>query len=266
MNWLTAKRRKYGSSAEVAIRNRWAYPGDFLGLVITYGLFVFVFSRIWIAAYSGRAEIVGYDRSMATWYFIVAELVVFSSGNHFWSFAREIRDGQVAYSLGRPYGFLAYQYAQKMGLALTQWVPFAAIGGLIGTAMAGPLRFSAAQLPVFVLSFLLAASLQYLIQACLAMTAFWLEENSAFYWIYSKISLVLGTLMPLEFLPLPLMRATLFTPFPYVTYVPARIAVAWEPGRAWALVGGQVAWTVAVGLLAAAIFSRGVRKTTIHGG
>jgi ABC-2 type transport system permease protein len=267
MAWFGAKSRKYREAARVAVRNRLAYPGDLAGELVTYGLFVFVFSRIWVAAFAGKAEIAGYDRAMATWYFIFAELVFFACGRNFWTFARDIRDGQVAYALGRPYGFVLYQYAQSLGQAGLRTLPFAALGYLIGAFSAGPWLPTAAVQPfALVLAFFLAVSLQFMSQTCIALTAFWVEENSAFYWIYSKLALIIGTLMPLEFLPPSLMRIALFTPFPYLSYVPARIAVAWEDGRSWALIGGQCAWLAAFVLLSAAVFARGVRKTSIQGG
>jgi ABC-2 type transport system permease protein len=267
MTWFDAKSRKYAEAARVAVRNRLAYPGDLVGELVTYGLFIFVFSRIWVAAFAGKAAIAGYDREMATWYFVFAELVFFATGRNFWTFARDIRDGQVAYALGRPYGFVLYQYAQSMGQACLRTVPFAALGYLIGGISAGPwMPASAEQALALFLAFFLAVSLQFLSQACIALTAFWVEENSAFYWIYSKLALIVGTLMPLEFLPEKLMSAALITPFPYLSYVPARIAVAFEGARSWALIGGQCAWIAALVLVSGAVFARGIRKTSIQGG
>ena len=66
MNDPRAAFRKYTTAGLVSMRNRLAYPAAFAGSLLTYGLFVFVFSRIWAAVYSGRAGIAGYDRSRSS--------------------------------------------------------------------------------------------------------------------------------------------------------------------------------------------------------
>ena len=262
-----AKPRKYAVAALTAAREKWAYTGDTVGELFTFGMFVFIFSRIWTAAYAGTSDIAGYDRAAATWYFIVTEMVFFLGGRTFWSFARDVRDGQIAYDLGRPYGFLLFQYARMLGPALARLPAFLAVGGILGILTAGPLPpagpLAAAGV---ILSFFLALTLQYLLYASLAMTAFWFEENSAFYWIFSKLALIGGTLMPLEFLPEPLLEATRFLPFAYLNYAPARLAVRWSAEQAATLIIGQLVWIIVAGGLAMAVFARGVRRTAVQGG
>jgi ABC-2 type transport system permease protein len=266
---IRAKARKYLAAAGVAVRNRWRYPAEMVGPLVTYCLFVFVFARIWVAAFAGKSEIAGYGRADCTWYFVFAELCLFASNGAFASLSREIKDGQVAYTLGRPYGLLAYNWAQRLGLALSQAPLFLAGGWLIASLAAGPwIPDSPLRLAALALAFLLSASLQYFLQAAIAMTAFWFEENSAFFWLFSKISLVAGTLMPLEFLPDAWQRALLWTPFPWMVWAPARVAVAPAadlPALAF-LLGGQALWLAAAAAIAQAIYRLAVRRTTIQGG
>jgi ABC-2 type transport system permease protein len=262
-----AKFRKYAVAGEVAVRERLAYPGDLAGELLTYGLFVFIFSRIWAVAYSGQADIAGYDRAAATWYFIVTELVFFAGGRSFGAFARDVRDGQIAYDLGRPYGYLLYQYARMLGASLFRLPLFLAVGGTLGVLAVGPWRPDGGlAVAGVVLSFLLAISLQHLVYAVLGLTAFWFEENSAFYWIFSKLALVIGTLVPLEFLPAWLQPALRWLPFPYLTYAPARLAVRWSPEQALELIAGQLVWIVLAAALGMAVFARGARRAAVQGG
>jgi ABC-2 type transport system permease protein len=259
--------RKYGATAAVGLRDKLAYPASFAGSLLTYGLFIFIFSRIWATVYEGRASIAGYDRSMAVWYFIVAEIPMFGFGRFFHSLSRDMKSGQVAYLIARPYDFTGYHFAQAMGPALADSFVLAVEGAIIGLLVAGPFPV-ASPLHGFclLLSLLTAGFLQFFLQFAIAMTAFWVEENAAFFWIYQKIALVAGTLMPLEFLP-DIGRAIVRpTPFPYLAWAPARIAVAFDPSEAAAILSAQVAWTLAAALLCRAVFAAGSRKLSINGG
>ncbi len=264
---LAAAFRKYSTAGLVSMRSRLAYPAAFAGSLLTYGLFVFVFSRIWASIYAGRAEISGYDRAMMVWYFITAEISVFGFGRFYYSLSEDMKSGQVAYLLSRPYGFTAYHFSQALGPALADCLVLAAEGALLGRILAGP--FPVASIPqaaALVLSLLLAGSLQFFLQFSIAMTAFWIEENAAIFWIFQKIALVVGTFLPLEFLPGAVAAAARWTPFPYLSWASARIAVAWSPGEGLRLLALQAAWTAAAALLCRWVFAAGRGKITVNGG
>lgn len=264
---LSAALRKYSTAGLVSMRSRLAYPAAFAGSLLTYGLFVFVFSRIWATIYAGRAEIAGYDRAMMVWYFIVAEISVFGFGRFYYSLSEDMKSGQVAYLLARPYGFTAYHFSQALGPALADCLVLAAEGALLGRILAGP--FPVASIPqaaALVLSLLLAGSLQFFLQFSIAMTAFWIEENAAIFWIFQKLALVVGTFLPLEFLPGAVAAAAKWTPFPYLSWASARIAVAWDPGEGLRLLALQAAWTAAAALLCRGVFEAGRGKITVNGG
>ncbi len=264
--WLKA--RKYGVAALVSVRNRTAYMGSFLGDVFSYSLFVFVFSRVWTAALAGRDGIEGYSLSQLIWYFIVAEIPAFGFGRFFWTLADDMKSGQVAYLASRPFGFVGYHFAQGMGKAAVDSAVLAAVGAALGLVLAGPLPIpSAPRAAAALASILLAGSIQFLLQFAIAMTAFWVEDNSAFFWIYQKIVLVVGTLLPLEFLPEAVRRIAAWTPFPSMSYAPARIVSSW-PGEAAALsmIAAQLAWAAGAALLCQAAYSLGRARLTVNGG
>jgi ABC-2 type transport system permease protein len=259
--------RKYAITGQTSARNKLRYRGNFAGSMLTYGLFIFVFSRIWAAAYAGKASIAGYDYAMSVWYFIIAEVSVFGFGRFFWSLADDMKNGQVAYLLARPYSFVGYHYAQAMGQGLLDAGVLFAEGLAAGLILAGPPPlFALWRLALVVFSLLVAGSLQFLLQMSIAMTAFWIEENSAFFWIFQKFALIIGTLLPLEFLPEWGRRAALWTPFPSLSYSPARIMVAATPRDCAVLLGWQLAWLAFGLVLSQLIFRAGHSKISIQGG
>ncbi len=264
---LASALRKYATAALVSLRSRLAYPTAFAGSLLTFGLFVFVFSRIWSAVYSTQAEISGYDRAGMIWYFIVAEISIFGFSRFYSSLSEDLKGGQVAYLLARPYGFTAYHFSQAMGPALGDSLVLAGEGVLLGLLLGGPFPVtSALQGAALVLSLLLAACLQFFLQFAIAMTAFWIEENAAIFWIYQKLALIVGTFLPLEFLPPGAAAAARWTPFPYLSWAPARMAVAWNFGDGLKILAAQAAWTAAAALLCRAVFAAGRGKITANGG
>jgi ABC-2 type transport system permease protein len=265
---LRMKARKYAVAASVSFRERTAYGGSFLGTALAYALFVFVFSRIWGTVYAGRADIDGYTRAQMIWYFIVAELPGMALSGVFWSLSQDMKSGQVAYLLSRPYSFVLYSYALGAGKALANGPILLAIGCALGFLTAGPPPLSSAgQGAGLVLGLLLAGSIYYLLNLAIAMTAFWVEENAAFFWIFQKLALVAGTLVPIELLPGAARRAAWLTPFPAMSYAPAKLLAAWPgTGGALGLLGYQAAWALLAALACQAIYALGRSRLRVNGG
>lgn len=275
MRTLRSALRCYGAAAGTSLRERSAYLMNFGAGMLTYGLFIFIFSRVWAGAYAGKGEIAGYTNSMAIWYFIVAEVTHFGMGHFFQAMARDMKSGQVAYLLSRPYDFVHYHYAEHVGGSMSRFGLIVAEGHAIGLLFAGAPPALASGAGLFdqagralctLVSLLLAGSLNFMLQFALSLSAFWLEENDALYWIYQKLALVVGTLVPLEFLPAAAVRVAVWTPFPYLSYAPARIFVAFSWQEALSLLSRQTAWLVLAYLLARLVFARGSRSVSVNGG
>lgn len=268
MPGLRAKFRKYSLAGATALRNRWTYPADILGVVFSYGLFVFVFSRLWTTAYAGKATLAGYDQHQLTWYFIVSELVLFSMGSAtFVNLSNDIKTGQVAYTLSRPWAFPLTSLSENLSCALGLVVPFALVGWCVGSLSVGLwLPGSAYQVALLILSLVLTLILQFLCQFLLSLSAFWVEENAAFLWIHQKFALVLGTFLPLEFFPAEWRPWVEATPYGWLAYPPSRMAVAFDPNQALGLVAGQVLWIGIIAGAVALVFTAGRRRTVLQGG
>lgn len=280
MRRLRPALRKYVLAALTAMSERIAYPGNFVGSMFTYALFVFIFSRVWASAYAGATEIAGYTMRMSVWYFIIAEIPSFGFGRFFSTLSRDMKSGQVAYLLARPYDFIGYNLAEKLGGSLIEAGIILAEGLAVGLVLVGlppavaasspsgsvPLVLEFARMGFLVVSLLLAGLLNYFLQMTIAMTAFWLEENEAFYWIFQKFALVVGTLIPIEFLPEQAARLAVWTPFSYLSYAPARIMVAFSLAEALSLVARQALWVILALMLARAVFASGSRRLSVNGG
>ncbi|GAB6088975.1 ABC transporter permease [Spirochaeta dissipatitropha] len=260
-------RSKYLTAGRISMRNQLIYPAEYFSSLFTYLLFIFVFSQLYRAAVPEGGTIAGYSRNALMYYFVIAELVLFGFGRMFSQLADEVKTGQIAYILLRPFDFLRYQAAVMIVPVLPLIAVLAGSGFLLVFIQSGaPAVVQPIQAAAVLLSLLLSGLLSYYIQMILALTAFWFEENTAFFWIYQKLALVIGTLMPIEFLPDGLRRMSLLTPFPYLGYAPARIFTVYEPAQVLSLIGGQLAWTCVAALLSRYIYVTGCRKIAANGG
>lgn len=266
MRKFALRTRKYAAAASIGLQNRFAQRADLISTALTFGLFVFVFIQLWSAVYATRETLAGYDRNQMIWYFVFAQLAIFASGRFFGVHSHEVRSGNLVYALGRPYGYLWFHFAQFFGAWLVETLLLALIGSLMAFWATGVGTLSAGSAFWVLLSVLIGASLSVFLQFALALTSLWVEESSAFYWIYQKLSLVLGVLMPIEFLPEPLKAAALWSPFPYQGYVPARLAVAWDSGMAAELLGRQLLWLAIAVFICVCIFRGGQRRLSLKGG
>ena len=117
-----------------------------------------------------------------------------------------------------------------------------------------------------VLSVSMSLVLNYFFFMLIGLSAFIVEDNSAFYLIYQKSSFMLGMFLPLEFLPSWLQPVARNLPFSYVYWAPAKIFVDYSPGLFWELFPRQTAWTAVSVILVLAFYRLCVSKLQVNGG
>jgi ABC-2 type transport system permease protein len=101
----------------------------------------------------------------------------------------------------------------------------------------------------------------------LALTSFWFEENTPFFWIYSKLVFTLGgMLVPVELFPLWLQKVAHYLPFAYVTYVPARLTVDFSFASFFRGFSIQIIYVIVFFLLSMTLYRRGARNLNVNGG
>ena len=75
-----------------------------------------------------------------------------------------------------------------------------------------------------------------------------------------------GLFLPLEMFPDWLRRVAGWLPFQFITYVPARAFVAFEPKFVLRAAVGQTAYVVTIAALVALVWRRAQRRLVVHGG
>jgi ABC-2 type transport system permease protein len=142
------------------------------------------------------------------------------------------------------------------------------IGVLIGFVYVGALdNFNLVNLPFILLSIIAGCFIHFFIYINLALTSFWFEENTAFFWIYSKLVFTLGgMLMPIELFPKWLQSISGYLPFAYVTYVPAKLAVDFSFINFYRQFSIQLLYLMFFFSLAMLMYRKGAKNLNVNGG
>jgi ABC-2 type transport system permease protein len=272
--------RKYLNIFRASLVERMAYRGDFLlGTVLRF-LPVLTTILLWEAIYTGSGEesMAGFTRDDMISYLLLIHISrMFSSMPGLaGGITRDIRDGSLKKYLLQPLnmiGYLAsYRAAHKVAYITTSFIPYAglfiACSGYFNhfpdvRTFAGVLTLAA-----YMLSLLLSFLIGFFFDVCIGMIGFWVLEVTSLLWIVTTLNyFVSGQMFPLDLLP-PFWRGVLEAlPFQYLAYFPAVVFLGKVSGRAlvWRLLG-EMAWTLALMLLARWLFNRGLRRYSAFGG
>lgn len=119
--------------------------------------------------------------------------------------------------------------------------------------------------------FILAAlfiggTIAFFLSLSLSFAAFWTPETWAPRFIYFVlISLLAGTMFPLDILPKQIYTIFLFTPFPYLMYLPMKIYLTGLSSSIFAMLGVGIIWAVFFYFLARIIWNRGLKEFSFYG-
>jgi ABC-2 type transport system permease protein len=262
--------RKYLAIARINTQNSLAYAWNAMSQGIFAVMFIFVFSQLWTATFreQGVDAIAGLILSQTVWYYVWAELVQLSKINPTLTIQEEVKDGSLAYTLGRPYNYVLYHFFAGLGGVLIRMVAVLFFGSIVAFITVGPLHsFRPETMPLVLLVTCLAFVVDYCIMASIGLLAFFFEDTAAFRLIYSKTVFILGGLMlPVDFLPEGVQLVARLLPFNLVVYAPAKLFVAWDTQQFFQIVGLQIVWIVVLSLLLWQFYRYGARRVSINGG
>lgn len=274
MKWLTKKIRKYLAIYSISLSETFVYIADFLGKSIFFFVIISIFSLLWKTIYQGNSTVSatglinGFSQSRMIWYLIFSEILMLSGSNFYSEVSEDVKTGNISYLLNKPYHYVWYQFANNLGKSSIYLIRNLIVGLLIGFILVGPLDgFNLYTLPIILVFLLSGLILDFFINFTLALSAFWVEENIPFRWIYQKLVFVLGgMLLPLDLLPDQIKHIASYLPFAFVSYAPAKLAVAFnEQNLLYALIG-QGTYICIILLIAFGLYRKGASVLNVNGG
>lgn len=259
--------KKYLAVAKISLSSSFAYTKPMITNILFYFMIIYVFLMLWKVIYSSGNGIPGYSLTQMVWYLIVTEMIWTIKGVNFEDINDEIKSGSIAYLINKPYSYVLYLIANSVGEFGAKFIVSIISGIVMGFLYVGPLgEFKIEYLPFILVSILLAVLLNFFILIPLALSAFWTEENSPFRWIYSKLTLILGVMLPVEFFPHWLQPIIKTLPFLYTTYGPAKLVVDFSYQKFIEIFIFQVIYLIIFIGITFAVYSKGVKKLNVNGG
>lgn len=261
---------KYAQVSKTTMSNSLVYFWNFLSKNLFFVFIMFIYLMLWRAIYAqkGTGTIGGLSLNSMIWYLIFTELVTLSRTDLHVQVNDDVKSGNIAYLLNKPYNYVIYCISYFIGEIGIKLLTNGLIGVVIGLAYAGALTdFNLVYLPLIILSLLLGCFINFFIYLTLALTAFWFEDNTSFFWIYQKLVFTLGgMLLPIDLFPKWLQSLSQYLPFAYVTYAPAKLAVDFSIPNFYRLFPVQILYLGVFFILAMVLYRKGARNLNVNGG
>ncbi|MGE5251619.1 MAG: ABC transporter permease [Bacteroidota bacterium] len=260
--------RKYRAIFQTQVINSLVYPGDMIGRSLIIIPFMWIFFQLWKVTFaaSGTDSLNGMTLPNTLWYLMMAETIELARPRLARTIAENVKDGSIAYMLNKPYDFMLYQFSTSMGETLFRAVLTALVGGAAVWWLVGPPPDPRGW-PLALVAVFGAWTLSFCINAMIGLAAFVAEDVAPFEWIFQKFAFIFGGLIiPLDFYPPWLKTLSLYMPFSSLLYGPSHLFV--KPGIPTfvEVVGLQILWIAAFGLLLMLVYRRGLTRLAVNGG
>lgn len=262
-----ATARKFWAVLTITIATRFAYLGELLLRTIFLVLILYIFTQLWRT--TGRSQDVagmtGFTIPQLIWYLAFTEAIMTSATLP--EVDHEVRSGDIAYRLARPLPYPIYHLAALMGERLLRFAINLIVGAAVALVVVGPIQLTALALAAGISTAVLSFVVDRLIAFTIGLLAFWVEDVSGLYLLYSRALMILGgMLIPLEAYPEWLRRIAAALPFQYLVYGPARLFVR-PDAAAWLRLVGVQALMGGVSLaLMLVVYHIGLRRVSAQGG
>ncbi len=260
---------KYSAITLTNLQNQFVYIWDALNRATFILIIMFIFIQLWTVVYEARgaSKIAGLTLANTIWYFLMAEVMELSRARHDQAISEEVKSGIIAYTLIRPYNYLAYHFFNGLGEVVVKMVLIFLFGLPLVLFYAGAPQVSIRHLPAILLVMALAIIIDFMIYSMIGLLAFVTEDVSSFRLIYQKFVFILGGLMiPLDFLPSWLGRSARLLPFNLTTYAPAKLFAAFDSTEFWQTIALQLFWISVIALALRLQYGWATRNLEINGG
>ena len=261
---------KYAAVFSVTLRTQLAYAGEMALRTTFLVIILYVFLQLWRATFAaeGASTIAGLTVAQMIWYLAITEAITTSRGRVSAAIDGEVRSGEIAYRLVRPYGYAAYHLAHHAGERGVRFALHLLVGSALALLYVGPVPLAWGGVAAGAVVALVGVLIDFAASFAIGLLAFWIEDTSSVQLIYSRVMMLLGgMLLPLEVFPEPLRSVAAALPFSTMLYAPARLAlVGGELTWLIDLLARQTVWLALVGLATWLLYRAAQRRLNVNGG
>ncbi|MDE7210001.1 MAG: ABC transporter permease [Lachnospiraceae bacterium] len=262
--------RKYAVIYRSVLLEHLQYAGNIALGFISYFFIIFVLIHLWEYMYESPDELIsGYTKVQMIWYVMMTEMIWFGarSSSVTRQASADIRGGNIAYLMNKPYHYTLYILAKYTGEWSIQLPMFAVLSSIMGITMVGKIPgFHLLTLLTAVPCIILGITINAVFKLCISLLSFWIEDSNPFQWLYDKLILVVGTIFPIEIFPAALQPLLKLTPIYTVCYGPAKLIVDFGIEKYVEILSAQILYLFIGCLLMFFLYAKGVKKLYVNGG
>ena len=262
--------RKYLYIFKTEIMSNLQYVFNIIIGFIGYFIILFIFLNLWNYIYEDPSQLInGYSKNQMIWYVIITEILWMSLGGRSLSkkICNDVRSGNIAYNINKPYSYILYSVSSHLGLSTLKFILYVILGILTGFIFMGSFpNLNIISIICVLISSILALIISTLLITFIGLCSFIIEDAHPFYWLYSKVILVLGTIFPIEYFPKTIQQVLEFSPIYVVSYGPAKLFVDFSIKSFGTIIIAQVIYVLIGYILCSLMYKKGVRKLNVNGG
>jgi ABC-2 type transport system permease protein len=220
---------KYVAVGRATLATQAAYLSEMLLRTLFMALILYIFVQLWSVTYDalGQQTVAGFSVAQMIWYLMVTESILLSRPRMTVEIDAEVRAGDVAYQLIRPYDYVLFRLARYLAERTLRLGINLAVGGALALLYVGPIPFEAAGLAAALVVLALGTLVDFAGAIAIGLCAFWVEDTQPLTLLYDRAIMLLGgLLLPLEMFPDWLAAVLARLPFQLLLYAPARLAVS----------------------------------------
>ncbi len=262
--------RKYAFIIKTQVMSNLQYVFNLIFNYISYFIILFIFFNIWQYIYSDSTNLInGYNLNQMTWYVVITEIIWMTlNGRKFCiQISNDVKSGNITYNINKPYNYIGYVLSTHLGDILIRIGIYSILGVLTGFLFLG--RFpdlNIFSVIIVIITIFLALIISTLLITFIGLFSFFIEDSGPFYWVYSKLILVFGTMFPIEFFPSIIQKILNFSPVYVVSYGPAKLFVDFSWNNAISIIIAQLIYLAIAYLMCYLLYKKGVKKINVNGG
>ena len=262
--------RKYLYIIKTQVMSNLQYIFDNIFGFIGYFIMLLILFNVWKYLYSNPEELInGYNMNQMTWYVIITEFLWMTLGGRklCTKISEEVKSGSITYKINKPYHYVLYCLSSHLGNILVKSIIYFILSMLTGYLFLGSFpNITPLSLLIVLVTCILANIISTFLITFIGLFSFFIEDASPFYWMYSKVILVLGTIFPIEYFPKILQGFLKYSPVYVVSYGPAKLFVDFTYSSAIRIILAQIIYLIVSYTLCSLVYKKGVKKINVNGG
>lgn len=262
--------RKYAFIIKTQVMSSLQYVFNLVVNYISYFIILFIFFNIWQYIYSDSTNLInGYNLNQMIWYVVITEIIWMTlDGKKLCTqISNDVKSGNITYNINKPYNYIGYILSKHLGDILIKFGVYSILGIFTGFLFLGRFpNLNILNIIAIIIMIFFALMISTLLIAFIGLFSFFIEDSGPFYWVYSKLILVFGTMFPIEFFPNIIQKFLNFSPIYVVSYGPAKLFVDFSWNSAISIIIAQLIYLFISYFLCYLLYKKGVKKINVNGG